>query len=176
MESGEGSSTAPTPTAALEEPNIGPDCSSPGLPRAAPGKFQALPLGPRAPRKDPDPGSPGSPTAGDRPPDAGPAGDPSGGAKIPNRDSGIDSPSCSVAGEHFPCEEGGEAGLGPVVPGLHPEAAPEGGALREEADSDDVGEGSGEEPDTENSPPGARADTAKVGHPVSRQQESSEGS
>ncbi|XP_049491286.1 FYVE, RhoGEF and PH domain-containing protein 3 isoform X1 [Panthera uncia] len=165
MESGEGSSTAPTPTAALAEPNIGPDCSSPGLPKAAPGKFQALPLGPRAPCKDPDPGSPGSPTAGDRPPDAGPAGDPSGGAKIPNRDSGIDSPSCSVAGEHFPCEEGGEAGLGPVVPGLHPEAAPEGGALREEAESDDVGEGSGEEPDTENSPPGARADTAKCSEP-----------
>ncbi|XP_009865675.1 PREDICTED: FYVE, RhoGEF and PH domain-containing protein 3-like, partial [Apaloderma vittatum] len=31
-----------------------------------------------------------------------------GNGKIPNRDSGIDSPSCSVAGEAFPSEEGAE--------------------------------------------------------------------
>uniref|UniRef100_H0YZI1 FYVE, RhoGEF and PH domain containing 3 n=1 Tax=Taeniopygia guttata TaxID=59729 RepID=H0YZI1_TAEGU len=31
-----------------------------------------------------------------------------GNGKIPNRDSGIDSPSCSVAGETFPSEEGAE--------------------------------------------------------------------
>lgn len=31
-----------------------------------------------------------------------------GSGKIPNRDSGIDSPSCSVAGETFPNEEGAE--------------------------------------------------------------------
>ncbi|XP_026653416.1 FYVE, RhoGEF and PH domain-containing protein 3 isoform X4 [Zonotrichia albicollis] len=31
-----------------------------------------------------------------------------GSGKIPNRDSGIDSPSCSVAGETFPSEEGAE--------------------------------------------------------------------
>lgn len=31
-----------------------------------------------------------------------------GSSKIPNRDSGIDSPSCSVAGETFPSEEGAE--------------------------------------------------------------------
>ncbi|XP_077630097.1 FYVE, RhoGEF and PH domain-containing protein 3 isoform X2 [Crocuta crocuta] len=165
MESGERPSTAPAPGAALEEPSVGPDSSSPELPRADPGKFQALPLGPGGPCKDPDPGSPGSPTAGDGPPDAGPAGEPSGGAKIPNRDSGIDSPSCSVAGEHFPCEEGGEASPVPTVPGLHPQVAPEGRALREEADSDDVGEGSGEEPDPKNGPPRARVDTAKRSEP-----------
>lgn len=174
MESGERPSTAPAPGVALEEPSVGPDSSSPELPRADPGKFQALPHGPGGPCKDPDPGSPGSPTAGDGPPDAGPVGEPSSGAKIPNRDSGIDSPSCSVAGEHFPCEEGGEASPVPTVPGLHPQVAPEGRALRKEADSDDVGEGSGEEPDPKNSPPRARVDTAKVGHP-SRQQRSSEG-
>ncbi|XP_039072409.1 FYVE, RhoGEF and PH domain-containing protein 3 isoform X7 [Hyaena hyaena] len=165
MESGERPSTAPAPRAALEEPSVGPDSSSPELPRADPGKFQALPLGPGGPCKDPDPGSPGSPTAGDGPPDAGPAGEPSGVAKIPNRDSGIDSPSCSVAGEHFPCEEGGEASPVPTVPGLHPQVAPEGRALREEADSDDAGEGSGEEPDPKNSPPRARVDTAKRSEP-----------
>ncbi|NWX90447.1 FGD3 protein, partial [Nothoprocta pentlandii] len=32
----------------------------------------------------------------------------SGNGKIPNRDSGIDSPSCSVAGETFPSEDGAE--------------------------------------------------------------------
>ncbi|XP_029776658.1 FYVE, RhoGEF and PH domain-containing protein 3 isoform X3 [Suricata suricatta] len=158
MESGEGSSTALARGAALEEPKAGPECSSPELPRAGPGQFQALPLGPRAPGKDPDPRSPGNPTAG-------PAGEPGGGTKIPNRDSGIDSPSCSVAGEHFPCEEGSEAGPVPTVPGLHPEVAPEGRALREEADSDDVGEGSGEEPDPENSPPRAHVDSAKCSEP-----------
>lgn len=165
MESGGGPSTAQAPVAALGEPNSGPGCSSLELPRADPGKLQALPLGPRPHSKDPDPGSPGSPAAaGDGPPDTGPSGELNGGAKLPNRDSGIDSPSCSVASEQFPCEEGGEAGQGPAVPGLHLDPAPDGKALQEVADSD-VGEGSGEEPDPENSHPGAPADPVKVGHP-----------
>uniref|UniRef100_A0A5F8GKT9 FYVE, RhoGEF and PH domain containing 3 n=1 Tax=Monodelphis domestica TaxID=13616 RepID=A0A5F8GKT9_MONDO len=45
--------------------------------------------------------------------------------KIPNRDSGIDSPSCSVAGETFPTEEGGENKKYPS-PGLLIEMEPEG--------------------------------------------------
>ncbi|XP_026374923.2 FYVE, RhoGEF and PH domain-containing protein 3 [Ursus arctos] len=165
MESGGGPSTAQAPVAALGEPNSGPGCSSLELPRADPGKLQALPLGPRPHSKDPDPGSPGSPAAaGDGPPDTGPSGELNGGAKLPNRDSGIDSPSCSVASEQFPCEEGGEAGQGPAVPGLHLDPAPDGKALQEVADSD-VGEGSGEEPDPENSPPGAPADPVKCSEP-----------
>ncbi|XP_011233279.1 FYVE, RhoGEF and PH domain-containing protein 3 isoform X2 [Ailuropoda melanoleuca] len=165
MESGGGPSTAQAPVAALGELNSGPGCSSLELPRADPGKLQALPLGPRPHSKDPDPGNPGSPaTARDGPPDTGPSGELNGGAKLPNRDSGIDSPSCSVASEQFPCEEGGEAGQGPAVLGPHLDPAPDGKALQEAADSD-VGEGSGEEPDPGNSPPGAPADPAKCSEP-----------
>lgn len=165
MESGGGASTAQPPIAALGELNSGPGCSSRELPRADPGKLQALPLGPRAHGKDSDPGSPGSPAAaGDGPPDTGSAGELNGGAKLPNRDSGIDSPSCSVANEQFPCGESSEAGQDPTVLGPQLDGAPEGKALQEVADSD-VGEGSGDEPDPETSPPGDLADPAKVGRP-----------
>ncbi|XP_006902010.1 PREDICTED: FYVE, RhoGEF and PH domain-containing protein 3-like, partial [Elephantulus edwardii] len=41
--------------------------------------------------------------------------------KIPNRDSGIESPSCSVSSENFPCEEGREASQDSTRLGLHPE-------------------------------------------------------
>lgn len=72
--------------------------------------------------------------------------------KIPNRDSGIDSPSSSVAGENFPSEDGGEASPGRAGLGLHPETTvgsrvPQ-DTPREEADSD-----VGEEPDPEDKPP-----------------------
>ncbi|XP_027472064.1 FYVE, RhoGEF and PH domain-containing protein 3 isoform X2 [Zalophus californianus] len=165
MESGGGSSTAQAPVAALGEPNSGPGYSSLELPRADPGKLRALPLGPRAHSKDPDPRSPGSPAAaGNGPAGTGPSGELNGAAKLPNRDSGIDSPSCSMASDQFPCEEGSEAGRGPAVLGPHLDAAPEGKALQEAADSD-VGEGSGEEPDPENTPPEAPADLAKCSEP-----------
>lgn len=87
--------------------------------------------------------------------------------KIPNRDSGIDSPSASVAGESFPCEDGGEAPPGPAGLGLHPETAissqvPQ-DAPREEADSD-----VSEEPDSENKPLKADEEVgpAQVGLPL----------
>ncbi|XP_072616694.1 FYVE, RhoGEF and PH domain-containing protein 3 isoform X2 [Vulpes vulpes] len=97
MESEGTSSTTHAPGAVLGEPDAGPGCASLELPRADPGKLQGLPLGPRAHGKDPDLGSPGTPTtSGDGPLDLGPSGVPNGGAKLPNRDSGIDSPSCSV--------------------------------------------------------------------------------
>uniref|UniRef100_A0A8C0K8D7 FYVE, RhoGEF and PH domain containing 3 n=1 Tax=Canis lupus dingo TaxID=286419 RepID=A0A8C0K8D7_CANLU len=161
MELSEGtSSTTHAPGAVLGEPDAGPGCASLELPRADPGKLQGLPLGPRAHGKDPDLGSPGTPTtSGDGPLDLGPSGGPNGGAKLPNRDSGIDSPSCSVVSEQFPCEEGGEASRGPAVLG-HLEAAPEGEAVREAADSN-VGEGNGEEPDPKSSPLRAPVDPVK---------------
>lgn len=164
MESEGTSSTTHAPGAVLGEPDAGPGCASLELPRADPGKLQGLPLGPRAHGKDPDLGSPGTPTtSGDGPLDLGPSGGPNGGAKLPNRDSGIDSPSCSVVSEQFPCEEGGEASRGPAVLG-HLEAAPEGEAVREAADSN-VGEGNGEEPDPKSSPLRAPVDPVKVGRP-----------
>ncbi|XP_058422076.1 FYVE, RhoGEF and PH domain-containing protein 3 isoform X2 [Diceros bicornis minor] len=165
MESDAESSTPLGPVAAPGELDARPGCSSLGLPSGDPGKLRVLPVGPGAHCGDPAPGGAGSQTAaGDGPLDTGLTREPSGGTKIPNRDSGIDSPSCSVAGENFPCEEGGEAGPRPTVPGLHPEMAPDGTALREEAESD-VGEGSGEEPDPENSPPRADTDPAKCSEP-----------
>ncbi|KAF5912921.1 hypothetical protein HPG69_007914 [Diceros bicornis minor] len=165
MESDAESSTPLGPVAAPGELDARPGCSSLGLPSGDPGKLRVLPVGPGAHCGDPAPGGAGSQTAaGDGPLDTGLTREPSGGTKIPNRDSGIDSPSCSVAGENFPCEEGGEAGPRPTVPGLHPEMAPDGTALREEAESD-VGEGSGEEPDPENSPRRADTDPAKCSEP-----------
>ncbi|XP_006876837.1 PREDICTED: FYVE, RhoGEF and PH domain-containing protein 3 [Chrysochloris asiatica] len=51
----------------------------------------------------------------------GPTGEQSSSGKIPNRDSGIDSPSCSVTSESFPSEEGSEVGQDPTMLGLNPE-------------------------------------------------------
>ncbi|XP_068946684.1 FYVE, RhoGEF and PH domain-containing protein 3 isoform X1 [Petaurus breviceps papuanus] len=94
--------------------------------------------------------------------------------KIPNRDSGIDSPSCSVAGETFPAEEGGEHKKYPT-PGLLTEIEPEGERnvsspgdtqkeVAQEADSD-VDEGSSEEPETADVPKGEDLDVAKCTEP-----------
>uniref|UniRef100_A0A8D1F2V8 FYVE, RhoGEF and PH domain containing 3 n=1 Tax=Sus scrofa TaxID=9823 RepID=A0A8D1F2V8_PIG len=165
MEPGGGSSMPPAPIAALGEPDAGPSSSSLELPSTDPGKLQALPVGPGVHCGDPASGSPDSQVSvGDSPQDMGSIGEPSSSTKIPNRDSGIDSPSCSVVSEHFPCEEGSEAAPGPTIKGLHPETAPEGTTPREEADSD-VGEGSSEEPEAENSLPRADADPAKCSKP-----------
>lgn len=79
--------------------------------------------------------------------------------KIPNRDSGIDSPSSSVASENFPCEEGSEVSPGSAMLELHPRASLDSQASQdtpqEEADSD-----VGEEPDTKNTFPRADKDTS----------------
>uniref|UniRef100_A0A7N4V2V9 FYVE, RhoGEF and PH domain containing 3 n=1 Tax=Sarcophilus harrisii TaxID=9305 RepID=A0A7N4V2V9_SARHA len=94
--------------------------------------------------------------------------------KIPNRDSGIDSPSCSVAGETFPTEEGGEHKKYPT-PGLLIEIVPEGEQnvsspgdtqkeIAQEADSD-VDEGSSEEPETTDVSRGEDLDVAKCTDP-----------
>uniref|UniRef100_A0A2K5ZBG3 FYVE, RhoGEF and PH domain containing 3 n=1 Tax=Mandrillus leucophaeus TaxID=9568 RepID=A0A2K5ZBG3_MANLE len=152
MESGRGSSTPPGPIAALGVPDTGPGSSSLG-------KLQVLPIGPRA--HCGDPGSPAA--AGDGSLDTGPTGEQSGSLKIPNRDSGIDSPSSSVAGENFPCEEGLEAGPSPTVLGAHPEMTLDSQVPKvtpqEEADSD-----VGEEPDPENTPQKADEDAGLAQH------------
>uniref|UniRef100_A0A8C6BQE2 FYVE, RhoGEF and PH domain containing 3 n=1 Tax=Monodon monoceros TaxID=40151 RepID=A0A8C6BQE2_MONMO len=161
MEPGGVSSMPPAPIATWGEPDAGPSSSSLEHPSTDPGKLRALPVGPGAHCGDPASGSPGSQASAG---DTGSVSEPSSGAKIPNRDSGIDSPSCSVVGEHFSCEDGSEAGPGPTIKGLHLETAPGGKAPREEADSD-MGEGSSEEPDPENSPLRADADPAKCAEP-----------
>ncbi|EAW62845.1 FYVE, RhoGEF and PH domain-containing protein 3 isoform c [Homo sapiens] len=152
MESGRGSSTPPGPIAALGMPDTGPGSSSLG-------KLQALPVGPRAHCGDPV----SLAAAGDGSPDIGPTGELSGSLKIPNRDSGIDSPSSSVAGENFPCEEGLEAGPSPTVLGAHAEMALDSQVPKvtpqEEADSD-----VGEEPDSENTPQKADKDAGLAQH------------
>ncbi|TEA40359.1 hypothetical protein DBR06_SOUSAS26010020 [Sousa chinensis] len=161
MEPGRVSSMPPAPIATRGEPDAGPSSSSLEHPSTDPGKLRALPVGPGAHCGDPASGSPGSQASAG---DVGSVSEPSSGTKIPNRDSGIDSPSCSVVGEHFSCEDGSEAGPGPTIKGLHLETAPGGKAPREEADSD-MGEGSSEEPDPENSPLRADADPAKCAEP-----------
>ncbi|TKC34797.1 hypothetical protein EI555_003991 [Monodon monoceros] len=161
MEPGGVSSMPPAPIATWGEPDAGPSSSSLEHPSTDPGKLRALPVGPGAHCGDPASGSPGSQASAG---DTGSVSEPSSGAKIPNRDSGIDSPSCSVVGEHFSCEDGSEAGPGPTIKGLHLETAPGGKAPREEADSD-MGEGSSEEPDPENSPLRADVDPAKCAEP-----------
>ncbi|KAF6327306.1 FYVE, RhoGEF and PH domain containing 3 [Rhinolophus ferrumequinum] len=160
MESGGGSSTALGPVAALGGAGAGPGCSSLDLPSTDPGKLRVLPIRPGAHSEDHTSESPsGQAAVGDGPPDLGSMGEPSCDAKIPNRDSGIDSPSCSMACEPFPRKGDSEAGLGPTVLQLHPEMAPDSKASGEEADSD-VGEDSSEEPEPENSSPSASADLA----------------
>lgn len=84
-------------------------------------------------------------------------GEPSGALKIPNRDSGIDSPSSSVASENFPCEESSEGSPSPAVLRLHPGTAVDSRVPRdnyqEEEDS-----GMGEEPDPTITPSRAEED------------------
>lgn len=126
MDSTGAASLSPGPEAALVGSDAEQDSVSGELPSTDPGKLPALPVGPRA---NPEASASGSLGCQALLGDIDPKGMQSCGAKIPNRDSGIDSPSCSVAGEPFPCEEGG-------APGLHPDS--------------DIGEGSNEEPDHEN--------------------------
>ncbi|XP_033612414.1 FYVE, RhoGEF and PH domain-containing protein 3 isoform X1 [Fukomys damarensis] len=143
MELSGGSSAPPEAVSPPGKPNAGPGSSSLG-------KLRALPIGPGAHR-----GNGGRPaTADDSSSDPGPLGALSS-MKIPNRDSGIDSPSSSMASENFPCEDGGEASPDPTGLGLQPETAvgsqvPQ-AIPRDEADSD-----MGEDPDPENKP--SRAD------------------
>ena len=154
MESGEGASTAPAPVATLGRPDAGPGCSSLELLSIDSGKLQVLPIGPgvQGDHEDHATRSPGGQAAvGHSLPDN---------TKIPNRDSGIDSPSCSVASEPFPCEEVSEASLGPTIP----EMAPDSKAPQKEADND-VDRDSSEKPKPKDSPPRAHADPAKVGCP-----------
>ncbi|XP_004647624.1 FYVE, RhoGEF and PH domain-containing protein 3 isoform X2 [Octodon degus] len=142
MESSGGSSVTPE-ASSLGEHSAGPSSS-------ALGKLRALPIGPGTHQGNAE----SLATAMDGHPDTGPLGEPSS-MKIPNRDSGIDSPSASVAGENFPCEDGGEASPGHAGLELHTEIAM-GSQVpldvpREEADSD-----VSEEPDSESKP--SRAD------------------
>lgn len=152
MEAGGGVSTAPALRAAPEGPEDRPGgCSpEPEPPSTDPGKLQALPIGPGAHRAALAPRSPGGQAAVSP-------------AKIPNRDSGIDSPTRSAPAGPFSCQEGSEAG-GPTLLALHPEAAPGSKTTRKEANSD-MGQDGGQEPAPESSPPGACADLAKVGCP-----------
>ncbi|XP_058157449.1 FYVE, RhoGEF and PH domain-containing protein 3 isoform X1 [Dasypus novemcinctus] len=163
MESGVGSSAPSGPVATLGGLDAGP--GSPSLEKAEarelhplePGKPCELPVG-----ADPHRGGRGSlgapAAAGTSALETGSTGEPGAGGKLPNRDSGIDSPSCSM---NFPCEEGIEASKGPTLLGLHPQTDSDSSTLRgapqEEADSD-VDEGSGEEPEPAPIPPGANAD------------------
>ncbi|XP_069889383.1 FYVE, RhoGEF and PH domain-containing protein 3 isoform X1 [Dipodomys merriami] len=132
MELDGGSSSPPEAITTVEVSNAGPSNSSLGKP-------QVLPIRPSTYQGEL--GSKGA--AGSCLLDLG--------LKIPNRDSGIDSPSSSVAGEHFPCEEGSEVPPDPTMLGLHPETAMDSetpqNSLQEE-DNNDVDE----EPDAENTP------------------------
>ena len=94
----------------MEEPDTGPNNSSLEQPGTDPGKLPALPVGPGTHYREPASGSPGSQASAG---DVSSVGEASS-SKIPNRDSGIDSPSCSVVGEHF-CEDSGEAGPGTII-------------------------------------------------------------
>jgi FYVE/RhoGEF/PH domain-containing protein 3 len=101
------------------------------------GKLQALPIGPGAHR-----GAHSS---------SAPAGDsstrePSGAMKIPNRDSGIDSPSSSVASENFPCEESSEGSPSPAILGLPSETASD-SRVPQDNPQEEEDSGMGEEPD-----------------------------
>lgn len=107
-------------------------------PRSSPlGKLQALPIGPGTHQ-----GAHGrSASAGDSSLEK-----PSGTMKIPNRDSGIDSPSSSVASENFPCEEGSEGSPSPAILGLHPETAVD-SRVPQDNRQEEEDSGVGEEPD-----------------------------
>ncbi|XP_047382934.1 FYVE, RhoGEF and PH domain-containing protein 3 isoform X1 [Sciurus carolinensis] len=135
MESSERSSMSPEAVTPLGVPSAEPGSSSLG-------KLRELPIGIGTHQGDPD--SPAA--AGDGPSNTCPLGEPRTIMKIPNRDSGIDSPSSSITCENFPCEEGSEIPPGPTMLTLHPETAVDSQASQdspqEEADSD-----VGEEPD-----------------------------
>lgn len=73
--------------------------------------------------------------------------------KIPNRDSGIDSPSSSVASENFPCEEGIGGSPGPAILGLHPETAVD-SQVPQDTPQEEEDSGVGEEPDPKIIPSG----------------------
>uniref|UniRef100_A0AAF6DMH8 FYVE, RhoGEF and PH domain containing 3 n=1 Tax=Bos taurus TaxID=9913 RepID=A0AAF6DMH8_BOVIN len=159
MEPGRGSSTPPAPSATMEEPDAGPNNSSLEQPSTDPGKLPALPVGPGTHHGELASGSPGSQASAGDMSSVGEASS----SKIPNRDSGIDSPSCSVVSEHF-CEDSGEAGPGTIIKGPHPGTALGSKSPQEEADSD-AGEGSSEEPDPENNPSKVDMDPAKCSEP-----------
>uniref|UniRef100_G3TK13 FYVE, RhoGEF and PH domain containing 3 n=1 Tax=Loxodonta africana TaxID=9785 RepID=G3TK13_LOXAF len=130
MESGAGSSIPSGAVAALGDLDAGPSSSSQEMP-------QELPI-----CRDHAITSPGMLAAagnGDSLLDTGPTGEQSG--KVPNRDSGIDSPSCSVTGESFTCEESSEARQGPTMLGLHPETDSQNAS---QDTTSDVDEGSSE--------------------------------
>lgn len=112
-------------------------------PRSNPlGKLPALPIGP-----GPHRGAHGSSaSSGDNS-----LGEPSGAMKIPNRDSGIDSPSSSVASENFPCEEGSEGSPSPAVLGLHSETAVD-SRVPQDNPQEEEDSGVGEEPDPKITP------------------------
>ncbi|KAM7322913.1 hypothetical protein ACRRTK_018418 [Alexandromys fortis] len=106
-------------------------------------KLKVLPIGPGAHQ-----GAPGSPaSAGDSY-----LGEPSGAMKIPNRDSGIDSPSSSVASENFPCEEGSEGSPGPAILRLHPETAVDSQVPQDTTAQEEKDNGLGEDPDPKITP------------------------
>ncbi|EDL98119.1 FYVE, RhoGEF and PH domain containing 3 (predicted), isoform CRA_b [Rattus norvegicus] len=131
--------SSPTPQEEAISPLGVPDA---GLRSSPLGKLQALPFGSGAPQ-----GAQGSSaSAGDSS-----LGEPSGAMKIPNRDSGIESPSSSVASENFPCEEGSEGSPSPAILGLHPEVAVD---SRAPQDNPQEGEdsGVGEDPDPKITP------------------------
>ncbi|CAH6800146.1 Fgd3 [Phodopus roborovskii] len=135
MELGRSSSTPRETVAPLGVRGAGPRSSSLG-------KLQALPIVPGAHL-----GAPGSPaSAGDSS-----LGEPTGAMKVPNRDSGIDSPSSSVASENFPCEEGSEGSPGPAILGLHPEAGVDSQVLQDTCQEEEDS-GVGEEPDPKTTP------------------------
>lgn len=94
-----------------------------------------------------------------------------GNGKIPNRDSGIDSPSCSVAGETFPSEEGAEQKK-PGVSGNPGEMEPDRKSTRSSSaeqkrdstqdEDSDIDEGSSEEQETAEVPKLEYMDVNKV--------------
>lgn len=94
-----------------------------------------------------------------------------GNGKIPNRDSGIDSPSCSVAGETFPSEEGAEqkkpsmaGNPGETEPdrkGIKPSSAEQKRDSTQDEDSD-IDEGSSEEQEIAEEPKLEYLDVNKV--------------
>lgn len=106
------------------------------------GKLQALPIGPGAHREAHSSSAP----AGDSS-----SREPSGAMKIPNRDSGIDSPCSSVASENFPCEENSEGSPSPAVLRLPSETAAD-SRVHQDNPQEEEDSGVGEEPDPKVTP------------------------
>ncbi|NXG78922.1 FGD3 protein, partial [Baryphthengus martii] len=97
-----------------------------------------------------------------------------GNGKIPNRDSGIDSPSCSVAGEAFSNEEGAEqkqadlaGNLGEMVPNKNGGKASTAEQKRDSTQDEDsdIDEGSSEEQETVEVPKLEPSDVNKCTEP-----------